>query len=205
VKKPARIVTTLIVATLALAAGTVSGCTEGATGTGSGSATGKGAKPVPKVTGMHLEKAEGILSAAGFTDVRPQDATSQHRVVVNPANWLVRSQAPVAGTQAATSATITLKVGKPGDDVAAPAVTAGVVPKVVCLDLQKAQDALQKAGFSNLASHDGLGKGRAQLLDRNWLVTAQSAKAGSRPATGTRITLTTVKYGEPAGSSGCES
>jgi hypothetical protein len=84
-------------------------------------------------------------------------------------------------------------------------VTRGVVPNVTCMNLQDAQNSLQSAGFFNLASVDGLGQGRMQILDRDWVVTKQSVAAGTRPAALTRIVLTAVKYGESTGSSGCQS
>ncbi len=76
---------------------------------------------------------------------------------------------------------------------------------MTCMNLQDAQNTLQSAGFFNLASMDGLGQGRQQILDRDWLVTKQSAAAGSRPKLLTRIVLTAVKYGESTGASGCRS
>ena len=79
------------------------------------------------------------------------------------------------------------------------------MPNVTCMNLQDAQNTLQSAGFFNLASVDGLGQGRQQILDRDWLVTKQSAVAGSRPKLLTRIVLTAVKYGESTGDSGCRS
>ena len=84
-------------------------------------------------------------------------------------------------------------------------MSTGTLPNVVCKDLQAAQDTLQAAGFYNLGSEDGTGQGRAQLIDRNWVVVAQSARAGSAPSPTTRIVLTAVKYGEPTGNSGCPS
>ena len=52
---------------------------------------------------------------------------------------------------------------------------------------------------------DGGGQGRMQILDRDWVVIAQSVPAGSKPRLSQRIVLTSVKYGEPTGSSGCKS
>ena len=100
---------------------------------------------------------------------------------------------------------ITLTVVKPSDSSAGGTVEAGAVPNVVCKDLQAAQDTLQSAGFYNLGSRDGTGQGRSQLVDRNWVVIAQSVAAGSTPGPTARIVLTAVKYGEPTGTSGCPS
>lgn len=160
---------------------------------------------VPKVVDLHLGEATTALDAAGFTAIRPVDASGRGRVVLNPQNWVVRSQTPAAGTTVPTSTAIVLRVAKPSDAAGTPTVTPGVVPEVVCLDLQAAQDALQEAGFRNLGSEDATGKGRRQLVDRNWVVVAQSARAGTRPPIVTRIVLGVVKFGEPTGTSRCNS
>jgi hypothetical protein len=167
----------------------------------SGSAT-----AVPAVVGKRLTDAIAVLIGTGFRDIEPVDASGLGRVVVNPQNWVVRDQSPAAGAGSSSGAHITLKVAKPSDPAGSRGpVARGIVPNVVCADLQTAQDELQEAGFGNLGSADGLGQGRSQLVDRNWLVIAQSVPAGSRPASGTRIVLDAVKYGEPTGASGCSS
>ena len=160
---------------------------------------------VPNVVGMRLSIAETQLSAAGFGKVVPTDATAMNRVVINPQNWIVQSQTPTAATKTDTSTPITLIVSKPSDGAGDTASAPGVVPNVVCKDLQAAQDTLQTAGFFNLASVDGTDQGRVQIIDRNWVVIKQSAAAGSRPDPQERIALTVVKFGEPTGSSGCGS
>ena len=160
---------------------------------------------VPKVVGQRLDAATAALSAVKLGNVTPTDGTGQGRVVLNPNNWVVTGQKPAAGTRVNLAQAITLTVVKPSDSSAGGAVPAGAVPNVVCKDLQAAQDTLQAAGFDNLGSQDGTGQGRSQLIDRNWVVVAQSVRAGSAPSPTTRIVLTAVKYGEPTGSSGCPS
>ena len=85
----------------------------------------------------------------------PTDGTGQGRVVLNPNNWIVQSQKPSAGTRVAAEQVITLVVVKPSDSSAGGGVRTGVIPDVVCKDLQTAQDTLQAAGFYNLGSEDG--------------------------------------------------
>jgi hypothetical protein len=169
-------------------------------------ATGKPAtgNAVPNVVGQRLSAAERALAGAGYRSVKPVDDTGRNRIVIDPQNWTVDSQMPAAGAGATTGTTITLKVRRPSD-AATPSTTLGVVPNVTCMNLQDAQNTLQSAGFFNLASVDGLGQGRQQILDRDWLVTKQSVGAGSRPKVLTRIVLTAVKYGESTGASGCRS
>lgn len=160
---------------------------------------------VPNVVGKRLIQGEAELSTAGFINVTASDATGQGRLPLDPQNWIVRSQTPPAGTRTALDTPVTVKVSKPTDGKGTQNPTVGVVPNVVCKDLQAAQDALQAAGFFNLASVDGTGQGRVQILDRNWVVVRQSAAAGSRPSSTTRIVFAAVKFGEPTGSSGCRS
>jgi len=160
---------------------------------------------LPAVVGMRLNAAEKILGEAGYEIFKPVDNTSRGRFVVDPENWIVVEQSPAAGTTASTGTTVTLRVKRPSDDVGPTSVTKGVVPDVKCMNLQDAQDTLQKASFFNLASVDGLGQGRLQLLDRDWVVTKQSVAAGTHAGPATRIVLTAVKYGESTGSSGCKS
>lgn len=160
---------------------------------------------VPDVVGRRLTAATSVLAAAGLRTVDPVDASGQDRVVINPANWVVRAQTPAAGARVPPTATITLRVRKPTDGAGSTSVSAGVVPDVVCQDLQAAQDTLQAAGFYNLRSEYATGHGRHQVIDRNWVVVAQSARAGSTPPVAARIVLRAVKLGEPTGTSGCPS
>ncbi|WP_455359385.1 PASTA domain-containing protein [Streptomyces sp. SYSU K21746] len=87
------------------------------------------------------------------------------------------------------------KPAVPGDKPAAPSVTASpaaetaVLPSLVGKGLQAAQDEAQAAGFYGLTSHDALGRGRLQALDRNWKVCTQT------PQPGTHATDVTVDFG----------
>jgi beta-lactam-binding protein with PASTA domain len=159
----------------------------------------------PKVVGQRLSAAEDAFDAAGFGKVSPVDGSDRHRDVLDGTNWLVTAQTPKAGAKVAAGTTVTLTVKRPSDGYGPDALTFGVVPGVKCMNLQDAQDALRKSGFLNLRSTDGSGKGRIPILDRDWVVTAQSVAANSRPSVVTRIVLTVVKYAEPTGSSGCPS
>jgi hypothetical protein len=117
--------------------------------------------------------------------------------------------APTA--RAGVAATRTSKPPHPASTHPAPAhqpttgASFGVVPDVLCQDLRTAEDRLHHAGYLNLASRDGTGQGRKQLVYPNWLVIGQSvAPGGGHPLT-TRIVLSVVKAGEPTGDSGCRS
>jgi hypothetical protein len=69
------------------------------------------------------------------------------------------------------------------------------LPNFVGKGLQSAQDEAQAAGFFSLASHDTLGRGRIQALDRNWKVCFQTPAPGSHP-TDTTIDFGVVKLDE---------
>jgi beta-lactam-binding protein with PASTA domain len=159
---------------------------------------------VPDVQGKRLSEARTILEGAGLSTIGATDATGKGRVVIEPNNWIVQTQNPRPGSKVARTDKIALDVSKPTDGVGPATVTTGVVPNVVCMELQAAQDKLQEAGFYLLSSKDALGD-RHQILDRDWVVIGQSSTPGKVALPLTKITLTVVKYGEPTGDSGCKS
>jgi beta-lactam-binding protein with PASTA domain len=71
------------------------------------------------------------------------------------------------------------------------------MPNVVCMNLQDAQDTIQAAGVFFSRSKDATGKGRMQVLDRNWIVVAQAPAPGSLIGEGEAV-LSVVKIGEPS-------
>ncbi len=71
----------------------------------------------------------------------------------------------------------------------------GTLPDLIGKGLQYAQDTAQAAGFTNLTSHDALGRGRNQILDREWQVCDQSPAAGPHPVT-TRVDFGVVHLDE---------
>ncbi len=160
---------------------------------------------VPNVVGVRFSAAESALHTAGLYRVLGTDDTGRGRTVLDSENWVVDSQSPAAGTRIAVTTEVKLKVRRPSDTTSTPTVTKGTVPRVICMNLQDAQDALRGDDFYNLGSTDGTGQGRMQILDRDWLVIKQSVPAGSKPGFLKRIVLTVVKYGESTGSSGCKS
>ena len=71
-----------------------------------------------------------------------------------------------------------------------------LMPDVLCMNLQEAQDEIQDRGVLFSRSEDASGRNRMQINDSNWIVVKQS------PAPGTKITegdalLSVVKIGEP--------
>ena len=74
--------------------------------------------------------------------------------------------------------------------------TRDVVPDMVCMDLQLAQDKAQAAGFRRVSTRDDSGQGRRQRYDQEWVVVAQSPPAGT-PTSRARIALRVLAYGDP--------
>ncbi|MEV4142696.1 PASTA domain-containing protein [Amycolatopsis sp. NPDC049691] len=102
-----------------------------------------------------------------------------------------------AGGPASTTATVT--TGAEITTSAAPAPTSEPakrikVPDVSGMNHQDAQDAMQRAGLYNLREVDGTGRGRALVIDRNWVQTGQDPAAGTEVPADAVITLTAVKY-----------
>jgi hypothetical protein len=77
-----------------------------------------------------------------------------------------------------------------------PSVQAGVVPNVVGLNHQLAQDTMQAAGFYYLTEEDATGQGRLLINDRNWVVVSQQPAGGTKAAPDTKIILRSKKIGE---------
>ncbi|GAA3961184.1 hypothetical protein [Gordonia caeni] len=85
----------------------------------------------------------------------------------------------------------------PADDAAADTDgKKGVMPEVICLDLQAAQNKIQDNGVFFSRSEDATGKARQQVWDRNWIVVAQRPAAGEPIGEGDAV-LSVVKKGEP--------
>ncbi|GGL20008.1 hypothetical protein [Nocardia jinanensis] len=70
------------------------------------------------------------------------------------------------------------------------------MPAVVCMNLQAAQDLIQTAGVFYSRSADATGQGRRQVVDRNWVVVAQTPAPGALIGEGDAV-LSVVKVGEP--------
>ena len=113
---------------------------------------------------------------------------------------LVASTAIVAGVSGcgpagSTSGVVTTAPATAPASTGAGSAAIGSLPNLVGRGLQNAQDTAQAAGFDVLKSHDALGRGRHQIIDRDWKVCFQSPSAGPVPATST-VDLGAVKLAE---------
>jgi hypothetical protein len=151
---------------------------------------------VPDTTCMDLQLGQDKVQAAGLHPGGSQDATGRRRNQFNDRDWVVVGQAPPPGTRVRPCARVTYSVLAYGDPGAPPPpdrAAPGPLPHLACFDLQEAEDTLQSAGFTNMASEDAGGRGRAQLYDRDWTVTAQRPAPGGQWPKSTRVTLVAAK------------
>jgi beta-lactam-binding protein with PASTA domain len=109
---------------------------------------------------------------------------------------LILGSVPVWSPEAATSAPSSC--GRPDD---APGFETparrNVVPDVVCMDLQLAQDKAQAARLTRIRVEDASGQGRRKLNDQDWVVVDQSPPPGTRAKWGTRLVFRVLAYGDP--------
>ncbi|WP_240794745.1 hypothetical protein [Rhodococcus zopfii] len=105
--------------------------------------------------------------------------------------------APATPSSKADAATPTPTAATATTNPPSPSATA-VMPNVVCMNLQAAQDAIQAAGVFYSNSVDATGAGRAQVWDRNWIVVEQTPAAGVDIDEG-NVILSVVKEDEPHG------
>jgi len=73
-----------------------------------------------------------------------------------------------------------------------------LMPDVVCMNLQAAQNEIQDQGVFFSRSEDATGASRSQILDRNWVVVRQTPAAG-QPIGEFEAVLYVVKIGESTG------
>lgn len=73
-----------------------------------------------------------------------------------------------------------------------------LMPNVVCMNLQEAQDEIQDHGVFYSRSRDASGRNRSQFIDSNWIVIKQSPAPGKKIGEGDAM-LSAVKIGESTG------
>ena len=76
-----------------------------------------------------------------------------------------------------------------------PAPAEPLMPDVMCMNLQDAQDLIQEQGVVLSLSQDATGQDRMQVLDSNWQVVGQFPVPGTPIDEGDAM-LDVVKYGE---------
>jgi hypothetical protein len=71
-----------------------------------------------------------------------------------------------------------------------------IMPNVIGMNLQLAQDLLQSKGSYVMDQEDFKRLGRIQIIDSNWRVCAQSPASGKKVSTTSLVTLSSVKLAE---------
>lgn len=85
----------------------------------------------------------------------------------------------------------------PTTEATKPAATEALMPNVVCMNLQEAQDFIQsETGVFLSLSEDATGQGRMQIVDSNWIVVSQTPSPGTPIDEGDAV-LSAVKLNEP--------
>ncbi|HET8994275.1 MAG TPA: hypothetical protein VFN32_10785 [Rhodococcus sp. (in: high G+C Gram-positive bacteria)] len=130
------------------------------------------------------------------------DAPSEDGAVTTPQSSAHATASTSSAVPTSTEAATTARVVAPTGTVAAAAVTStaastAVMPAVLCMDLQAAQDEIQAVGVFYSRSIDATGEGRAQVQDRNWIVVDQTPSAGALIGEGDAV-LSVVEEGEPS-------
>lgn len=105
---------------------------------------------------------------------------------------------PTPTTTATTTMETSLPPAAEPPVVPAPEVVAAPVlmPPVVCMNLQAAQNLIQDAGVFLSRSEDATGAGRMQVNDSNWIVVGQTPGVGVPIEEGDAV-LSVVKVDEP--------
>jgi hypothetical protein len=85
---------------------------------------------------------------------------------------------------------------EPEDSLGGQEGNAGVVPDLVGVDHQLAQDTLQSEGYYFIEETDCSGQDRLLLWDRNWTVVEQTPPGGTEASVDDTVTLCSVKDGE---------
>ncbi|MCX6468860.1 MAG: hypothetical protein NTW76_06055 [Corynebacteriales bacterium] len=134
--------------------------------------------------------------AGGGGDDSPNSAAASSTAPVSTVTVSAEATTTTEPTQAAPVAPPETATSTPTPQAQVPQAEGGVMPAVVCLDLQAAQDLIQENGVFFSRSEDATGQGRLQVIDRNWIVVAQDPAPGS-PVSEAQAVLSVVKDSEP--------
>jgi hypothetical protein len=164
--------------------------------------------------GVIIGISVGVVIAAGIIANAPSDSDTGRPEYLNPATpttsvRLVPSPTIIGDLFPPTSKGLDITIAARTTDSSAPEGSDDglnplggddpedkVMPDVVCMNLQDAQDEIQDHGVFFSKSEDASGEGRRQAWDRNWIVVAQAPAPGE--AVGEReAVLSVVKTDEP--------
>lgn len=130
---------------------------------------------------MAAASVTALLALAGCSSTEPQAEPAVRTVVATVTETVSPAPAPAPATPTQQA------------PAAVPPVTTGVIPDVVGVNHQLAQDTMQAAGFYNLSEEDATGQGRMLVLDRNWVVVSQEPEPGTKAPLDVTIILRSKK------------
>lgn len=115
-----------------------------------------------------------VLGATGVLDEDDANAdttTTEQTVPVTTESPVV-TEAPATGNAPVVEDTAPAATRADAEEAA-------LMPDVVGMDLQAAQDTIQEVGVFHSRSEDATGQGRMQVWDRNWVVVSQDPQPGT--------------------------
>lgn len=127
---------------------------------------------------------------------RPSSRASlDHRSATTPTAPQT-AEAPATTAVPTTAAPVTTPPTAPPTTAPPPTTRPALMPNVVCMNLQDAQDTIQAmTGVFYSRSFDATGRGRMQVIDSNWIVVSQTPRPGTPFGEGD-ANLGAVKIGE---------
>ncbi|MCX5045528.1 hypothetical protein OG921_20390 [Aldersonia sp. NBC_00410] len=153
------------------------------------------ARPVRKGVVVAAVVAAAFLLIGIVADIADGlEASTEDETPASAAQLSTGSPAAPSPVAAVPAAPVIAEPAAAAVPVAAPAASA-LMPAVVCMNLQSAQDTIQAAGVFYSRSEDATGAGRMQISDRNWVVVGQRPDPGTPIGEGDAM-LSVVKIGE---------
>nr|WP_296779114.1 hypothetical protein [Rhodococcus sp. (in: high G+C Gram-positive bacteria)] len=132
------------------------------------------------------------VSACGSSDEPTATSSSSSSVATEEST----TSAPAATTTTAPPAAAVPPVEPPAVVAPEPVAAPVLMPPVVCMNLQAAQNLIQDAGVFFSRSEDATGASRMQVNDSNWIVVGQAPGVGVPIGEGDAV-LSVVKVDEP--------
>jgi hypothetical protein len=151
------------------------------------------------------EKEQTTVALAPSTTLATIPATT----AVIPATTLAPVTVPATTVPPATASPATAPPATAAPVTAPPTTDDGLnpfggnspedqlMPDLMCMSLQEAQNEIQDHGVFFSRSEDATGQGRMQIVDSNWQVVGQNPAAGT-PIGEFEAVLFVVKFGEPS-------
>ena len=139
----------------------------------------------------------GLLTACGTGSDQAAPATEPAATEATTAEPTTGSTTPATlpATVPATVAATPAPTLPPPTAAPVTAPVQSLMPNVMCMNLQDAQDLIQTVGVFFSQSVDATGQGRSQIIDSNWQVVAQTPEVGTPFGEGDAV-LAVVKIGE---------